>query len=292
MSFRLDLPDIEEISEVADWFELLMLINEFDQISRAQLLDRFVAETGATAQELEPQINFLFMEISRRRRIAGFSYPLIVDDLIVKTNKQPCTEFYKFLLLISIKKSPLRKRRGFKEVDQIFDNIVCEAVKIYFGEGTETLRFGWPPSDGRPKKFTKALEWLSVKTGINVGIGASSPANKDGGVDVVAWKPFSDKRTAFIIALIQCTIQLDWFPKGKDIVDHVWLSKLDTGRFALTSLAIPFIIEKNFDKWDDLRRTVNLIFDRLRLSEVLSRSDISLFGNMIVWNRKEIAKFK
>jgi hypothetical protein len=89
-------------------------------------------------------------------------------------------------------------------------------------------------------------------------------------LDVVAWKPFSDHRTAFVVAFIQCTVQLNWYPKGKDIIDNLWRARIGTAGSAPTSLAVPFVIHKNFPKWDDLRRTVNIVFDRLRLAQALA----------------------
>ena len=231
------------------------------------------------------------MEIDRRQRIAGLAYPFVKENSSVRVRSTSSSEFYKFLLLLSLKKSPLRKGKKYNEVDELFDKVVGEAVKNHFGNGTKILRFGWPPSEKRPHNFKKALDWLSGETGVRTGNNTGTPKNKDGGVDIVAWKPFLDNRTAFLIALVQCTVQLDWFPKAKDIHDMLWLARLDTARPAILSLAIPFIIETNYDKWDDLRRLVNLVFDRLRLSEYLATSDSSSFIKMLRWNRKELPKF-
>ncbi|MFA5935605.1 MAG: hypothetical protein WC787_02005 [Patescibacteria group bacterium] len=291
MAFRLELPDMDDPYAMADWLEIVMFLTKLQQTSRAQLIDRMIAENGSTSQELEVPMGLLFQEIGRRRRIAGRAYPLEVDNTLIKIDPDSNSEFYKFLLLISLEKSPLRKGKRYKEIDEIFDKVVCAAAINYLGEGAKAIRFGSPPSDGRPTDFRKAVEWLSEKTGVPLGSGSFSPKNKDGGVDVVAWKPFADHKTGFILTLIQCTVQLNWFPKGKDIVDHVWLAKLDTGRPIITSLAIPFVIHKNYEKWDDLRRTVNVIFDRLRLAQVLAHCDYSAFTKMVRWNYKEMKKF-
>ncbi len=288
--FRFDLPDINEVYALADWFEIMFLLSGKTQISRVKISDVLVAKIGSTPQEIETPLNFLFAEITRRRRIAGEGYPLFIDGTLIKLDPQSNSEFYKFLLLVS-QNGPVRIDKKFKEIDQLFDELVCEAVKKYFGDQAQALRFGWPPSGGRPKKFTDALRWLSDQTGMPTGQGKPGIKTLDGGVDVVVWKPFSDNRTAFVLALIQCTFQADWFPKGKDVIGDIWLSRVDTGKEAITSLAIPFVIPKNFDKWDDLRRTVNIVFDRLRLAEFLSQCDASSFTKMISWSKKEIARY-
>lgn len=291
MSFRLELPDVDDAYAMADWLEMSMFIARNQQISRVQLSDILVAKIGSTPQELEVPIGLLFAEVRRRRRIVGQPYPFVIDNTVLKIDGESNSEFYKFLLLISLEDSPMRRTKRYKEIDEIFDKLVCEAAVSYLGKGAKAVRFGWPPSDGRPKDFQKALDWLSTETGIPRGSGVHPPGAKDGGVDVIAWKPFADNRTAFAVALIQCTVQSDWFPKSKDIIDDLWRGRIDTGRDALKSLAVPFVIHKNFDKWDDLRRIVHIIFDRLRLAQVLVDCDVARFSKMIHWNSKEIAKF-
>jgi hypothetical protein len=288
--FRFELPDVDDSYALADWVEVMMLLSRRPEISRAQLSEALVAQIGSTPQELEAPINLLFAEVGRRRRIAGQAYPFAIENTVIRLSVEADSEFYKFLLLISLD-GPMRRDKRYKEIDEIFDKVVCEAAKGYFGEGTETARFGWPPSDGRPSNFHRALEWLSVKTGIPVGSGIAAPSTKDGGLDVVVWKPFADNRTAFVVAFIQCTVQSNWFPKGKDIIDNLWRARIDTAGSALTSLAVPFVIHKNFPKWDDLRRTVNIVFDRLRLAQALANRDSGPFEKMIRWNEKEIARF-
>lgn len=288
-SFRLELPDVDDTYALADWFEVSTLISGVPQVSRAEISETLVAKTGATPQELEARIGFVLAEIGRRRDIAGSAYPFSLDGTMVKVDASANPEFYKFLLLISIN-GPMRSKRRFAEIDEIFDKIVCEAARNYFGEGAVSLRFGFPPSDGRPKSFSKALDWLSVKMEIPRGSGRPPRASKDGGLDVVAWKPFPDHRTAFATMFIQCTIQSDWYSKADDIRSDVWCSRIDTGPSMLTSLAIPFVIRQSYDKWDDLRRKVSIVFDRLRLARMLEKQNAASFRKMTSWSKKEIAK--
>lgn len=290
MAFRFDLPDVEDAGALADWIEIQMLLSKKPQLSKAQLIDALVANLGSTPQELETPVNLLFAEIGRRRWIAGGAYPLAIDGGAIKFDSGSNFEFYKFLLLISLD-GPMRRGRKFKDIDEMFDKLVCAALKAYLGEGSESLRFGWPVSDGRPKQFMAALEWLSTRIGLPVGSGVPASSTKDGGVDVVAWKPFADQRSAFLVAFAQCTVQMKWYPKRRDVIERVWFSRIDTGGWALTALAIPFNIPKNFENWDDLRRSVNLVFDRLRLAQTLVNSDSTQFASMIRWSNKEIARY-
>jgi hypothetical protein len=55
---------------LGDWIEVMMLLSQKQEISRAQLMEALAENTGSAQQELETPISFLYAEISRRRRIA------------------------------------------------------------------------------------------------------------------------------------------------------------------------------------------------------------------------------
>ena len=287
--YQVDLPDIDKAIELADWIEVLMLQARKPQLSRARLIDDLAGRLSCSAQELEMPVSIALGEVTRRRRIAGSGYPLLTEGSVIKLDATPASEFYRFLLLVSLD-GPMRKGSRFREIDQTFDNVVREAVSRYLGPGTETIRFGWPVSEGRPTNFNDALDWLSERLGLPVGIGKPPPHTKDGGLDVVAWKPFRDKRAAYALLLVQCTVQTDWHPKSKDIMDHVWLSRIDSGRPVVICLAVPFVIPRNYPRWDELRRMTNIVFDRLRLTEVLANSDPSSIREMISWSDLEMTR--
>ena len=266
-----------------------MLLSRRAHISKAQLIEALSANIGATSAELEMPVHLLFAELGRRRRIAGIGYPLEIDGNLIKFDAESNSEFYKFLLLISVD-GPMRRGKKFQEIDEIFDRVVSAAITTYLGDGSEAVRFGWPATDDRPPQFKRALEWLSTRMGMPLGSAKSTAKTKDGGVDVVAWKPFADRRTAFLVAFAQCTVQTNWYPKRKDVIERLWFARIDTGGWALSVLALPFSIPKNFENWDDLRRAVNIVFDRLRLAQMLGRVDSAKFGAMRQWSSKEIAK--
>src|SRR5260370_28137843 len=115
MRFRFELPDVDDSYALADWVELMMLLSEKPQISRAQLSEGLVAKIGSTPQELEAPINLLFAEVGRRRRIAGQSYPFVIQNTVIRLEAKSGSEFYKFLLLVSLD-GPMRRYKRYKEI--------------------------------------------------------------------------------------------------------------------------------------------------------------------------------
>ena len=90
-----------------------------------------------------------------------------------------------------------------------------------------------------------------------------------------------------MVTLCQCTVAQDWTPKAKDIVPAIWNGWIDFGREPLTAIAVPFAIPQAFDRWDELRRTVNIILDRMRLAELIEVDAVDDLAAIQAWNVTE-----
>lgn len=104
---------------------------------------------------------------------------------------------------------------------------------------------------------------------MNVRIGNSyrPPYNKDGGVDVVAWRPFPDGRSGFPVLLVQCTLERDYAHKAGDVDTRVWSGWLALDVDPSTALAIPEVVAAG-EEWNALAaRTV--VLDRIRLAALI-----------------------
>ena len=95
----------------------------------------------------------------------------------------------------------------------------------------------------------------------------------DGGVDVVAWRHFLDRRPGFPIALAQCTIQGETFTKTTDVDTRLWASWLAMDSDPLSLLVLPGTIRRSGTDWNQLS-TVVMVIERLRLMELLSRGQV------------------
>ena len=101
--------------------------------------------------------------------------------------------------------------------------------------------------------------------GINVGRAYRPPRRKDGGVDVVAWRSFKDRRRGFPIYLVQCTLQKDFVAKSRDIDLRLWAGWLELDRDPITILAIPKAVAPG-ESWNEVTANA-IIFDRLRMTD-------------------------
>ncbi len=241
------------------------------------------------------------MEVTRRAQVAPRTYPFsdpsgANSDSLVRN--EAIDDFpYQFLLWLSVS-DRYRKERRTSAVEGPFDNLVKRALATYLGPGARAVRFAHPSSEGRPREFPKAIEWLAGLLSLSVGSLVARPARKDGGVDVVAWRPFPDERSAFLVVLCQCTVQSRWANKGENIVLNQWTDWITLGAPPLKALAIPFVVPRGTDerweddeRWEEARRSVNMILDRYRLSGLVRPEEAEQLEEMKAWVQAESALF-
>ena len=115
-------------------------------------------------------------------------------------------------------------------------------------------------------EFSLAIGWLVEHIGIPVGSAYRQPRRKDGGVDIVAWRPFEDGRPGVPILLVQATVQSDVISKARDVDLRMWSGWLGTDIDPLVVLAIPGSVSKG-EAWNEISRHC-LLLDRTRLVDL------------------------
>jgi len=281
------VPPATDGPSLADWAESAILIEQRRHLSRSALRQR-LRNAIFLDDDVELHLDLLLNEVSRRHHISSPTYPFEETALGLSLRPDDDHAPYEFLLWLSV--SPRYRDEGrFDEIDMLFDKFVKHALLGYLGPGARAVRFAHPSSDGRPRAFPHAIAWLADLLNLGTGASVPRPRRKDGGVDVVAWRPFRDARSAFAVILCQCTAQRDWVPKAKDIVVGQWTGWIDFGLNPLTALAIPFAVGNTFDRWDEVRRTVNLILDRLRLCELIRPEELDNLEEIRTWAQLERA---
>lgn len=280
------LPAKPDACDLSDWAESTMLIEKRKRLSRSDMRQRL--QNILYGEDLDIQLEFLLAEVERRHRIAGNTYPFQKTIVGLEINVGSDRTLYEFLLWLSISPS-YRQEKRFDEIDALFDRIVKQALINYLGTTARGVRFAHPSTDGRPTNFPEALAWLADLLNLTTGSLNARPHVKDGGTDVVAWKPFRDQRAGYAIVLCQCTAQLNWPPKAKDIIGTKWSGWIGFGVPPLTAIAIPFAVGTGFDRWEEVHYTVNVILDRVRLCELLDPSELEDHAFLRDWSQKERA---
>ena len=279
--------DTDDEVALADWLEATMLVERRSYIPRARIR-KYIKSLFAEDQP-DIVVEVLLREIGRRRRYCASAYPFEQEDSGVKYTQSKEGTPYLFMLCISVSR-PYRDEHRQSDTDQLFDSLVLDALKKYLGTGSDGVRFGAPASGKRPPNFRDGIYWLAQKMNLPTGRGSPRKTAGDGGLDVIVWRPFRDRRSGYLVLLAQCTVQRDWVSKAKDLTEDIWRGWIDLGKDPHLILAIPFVIQRNYDKWDDLRRLVHTLLDRLRLAELLENANLQSTDNMQAWIASEIVR--
>ncbi len=145
-----------------------------------------------------------------------------------------------------------------------FEALTARVVGQLYGHVGEARSFAFPSSIGRPPDFPAAVRWLAGEMGLRVGSSYRPPLRKDGGVDVVVWRPFPGGRSGFPVTLVQCTIGSDLRRKARDIDVRMWSGWLALDIEPATALAFPFVVS-DAATWDQLS-AITTVLDRGRLA--------------------------
>ncbi|MCL1870853.1 MAG: hypothetical protein FWF90_10635 [Promicromonosporaceae bacterium] len=251
---------------IADWIETSLLVRGPRPLGLDPLNAYFEARHGLEAQMVSTGVR----EMARRAGLLGDRYPFKVNEFAVRSTPDAVSSSYMSAALMA-PGNPVREYLSAapdEAMAVIFENLVAEAASRIWGDAGRALRFGWPSDIGRPPEFDLAIRWLAQKIGVEVGQGYRQPRRKDGGVDVVAWRPFPDSRSGFPVLLVQCTLQENLLAKGMDVDTRLWGSWLAMDVDPTTALATPIALAPG-TVWDELALKY-MVLDRIRIVGLVS----------------------
>ncbi|HEU0130874.1 MAG TPA: hypothetical protein VFQ85_07790 [Mycobacteriales bacterium] len=248
-------------NDVADWLELVALTRG------AAVSGDALAELAAAAGIRGADVGLGTGTMARRSALLGEAYPFrVAGGGIAALPHAGSTPWTALLLLTPGVRGGTSLR--LEEAAVHLEQVTGAALDEFFGPGTQVLRFAWPSDEGRPQEFSSAVRWLAERMGAPLGSAYRPPYRKDGGVDVVAWRPFVDRRSGFPVLLAQCTLEQDYEHKAGDIDLRVWDGWLSLDVDPMTALAVPGVVPAG-EPWNRLAART-LILDRPRLAGLLA----------------------
>ena len=216
-------------------------------------------------------------------------YPFTVGQRILAKRPDGKAQVYTFLLMLSNYGTKAGPRGTYGE--RIFEDLCCHAAKGYLGGkegGAEAAQFGFPRRI-LPRDFPAALQKLSCQVG-DFTPNTEAPRSKrqkDAKLDIVAWRPFPDRRPGKLIGLGQCAAgRSDFAAKTQELQIE--------GFFKKWLREVPSVnpVRMFFVPWRvpsaDFRTVCidcGILFDRCRISCFCSDIDSSLRDQCQEWSR-------
>lgn len=256
---------------IADWLELNLLSQADNAIGYDKLKSIASEELNLPTHRIDVALNVL----KRRSEIIPNSYPFEMRAVgMIKRSDWNYLPYTYLLRISSGIEHPFSLALDEKS-DRVesFENLVVIALQNLLGADSKALRFGFPSED-RPAEFPKAIEWLSTRMGIPSGSAYRPPRRKDGGVDVVAWRPFKDRRNGFPVYLVQVTCERNYARKVFDIDLRLWSGWLNLDTDPVSVLAVPTTISPG-EEWNEISTKV-VVLERIRICELLALSNVQV----------------
>jgi hypothetical protein len=259
---KVSLPsDLSDPIILADWLEVLALTANDGNSSHGDL------ERGLNRLAMDDRDSLCrdaMNELNLRVSSAVDSYPFTFSGTLLQV-KQDWRRFtpYVFCLLLSYAEDSKKKVKGIKHT-VIFEQLSCMAAKNYIGG--EVLRFGAPRKE-LPSSFRDALsaicakveEWSSSST-------ASTIHKQDGGLDLIAWKRFPDRRIGKLILFGHCASGQDWDGKINELQPGDFCSEWLAGEKSpiVKTFFVPHRLSDEI--WAHRAISAKLFFDRCRIA--------------------------
>ena len=249
---------------VADTIELELLTAPAKSRAVAWIQGSSHAASLVAPQQVDSAIALM----RRRGSLLRGKYPLEIRDVGVIRRPNALDLPYSSMLTVTGGNPLLTWENGsIVEAAEAFEHLAVVAVRELLGSGARAVRFAFPSAEGRPREFPQAILWLAEQMGIRIGSAYRPPRRKDGGVDVVGWRPFPDGRPGFPVALAQVTVESRFVHKASDVDLKIWAGWLRLDVDPMVILAIPRTIP-NDESWNEAS-TRAVILERIRIANLM-----------------------
>jgi len=286
-----------DVLALADWLELKAILSN-DKNSSLGDLERALTRESVYVDEseaLENKLADVAKELDARGLAGGGAYPFKNEAGRLQAKENRKTSTYVFCLCLSYFRG--KQKKGVKVYPgRMFEALSVEAARTFVTGAKQkpgASRFGTPRhAKDYPSSFRAAIDTLCSR---DINEGGGWPAGKkvtpklrpqDGGLDVVAWRDWQDKRPGKLILFGACAAGADWTEKTRE---------LDLGTFCPEYLAPPpvsqilraFFVPHRIhaDQWDVISRQAGLVFDRCRISHLVPElpERVAIHGDPVKW---------
>ena len=261
-------------NNMADWLELQALRAADGKASFSDLR-RYIARI-ADPEELEVSprrgesadevlADDTFQELGDRQVSCGAAYPFALEGYTITAPSAPERYWpYIFCLLLCLKGA--NRNDPSPQPSRIFEEVAEVAAGKYIGG--RSLKFGFPRRV-MPASFMDATEHLTKELGEGSGARKrpSTRKAKDARLDVIAWRPFPDRRAGKIILFGQCAAGGNWPQKLTDLQPREFTElywKEAPAVHPIKAFFTPFRLGEEF--WYENAKLGGIIFDRCRIA--------------------------
>jgi len=247
MTYEFSIDEPQSISYIADWIELYITANK-TSLSKSE-----VQSNIESAQGYEPEetlIDTIWNELERRELLYGRNAPFKLEERSISFNELWIErKDYLMCLVLSLFGNGIDTTR----TGTLFEKVSEKAVRKYL-HSKETVLYGTAPRPPLQQIIGRMFERYK----------ASPPSfRQDRKADIIAWKPFGDKRSSQIIILFQCAAGNDWKAKINEVCLPAWATYANWGSYLMKGFCLPKLISR--EEFEEYSLDGGLLLDRARI---------------------------
>jgi hypothetical protein len=236
-----------------------------------------------------------FLEIQKREAACNGAYPFTLDATGTVLRFTGDTLDFRqtiYLYLLLGTRLNMQTDKVHSEIDGtlLLEELGAELLKQYFGaDRTETMVFGTAAPGGFVDKVNSLCSALQ-EGGCFYHHDSGRVCANDAGLDVVAWKHFSDSRPGKLIVFAQCKTGTSWHSQIGELNPEAFLNTWTHERtFQANPLRALIVAEAiNPDRWGEItgkatKPNFGLFFERCRIVDYIAEINNDLKNKIGIW---------
>jgi hypothetical protein len=242
-------------------------------------------------EETQALIEEAYLEIERRIEACPSGYPFVVDEkghtLLVRKDAGGVKHvIYRYLLLATRLNMNINRVHAGLDGALLLEELAAETSREYLGARAESIVFGTAEgTTGFSDKVDDLCRRLEEGGGF-MNHGGGPLRQKDGKLDVVAWKAFTDRRVGKLIAFGQCKTGTNWRDQVTQLQTDSFCSNWFQSQPVLTPIRMFFISEALPNVgWRNDAVYAGLLFDRCRIVDFCDEISQNVLEKIASWTK-------
>lgn len=232
-----------------------------------------------------------YREIERRREGCrdGYPFEVAIEGQTLRDLREAEKHgrtIYKYLLLATRLNMKTNRRHAGIDGTLIFEELAAEVAREYLGPRAESLVFGTAAGTADfPGKVDELCRRIKEGEGF-VNRDEAPPNEKDGKLDVVAWKHFTDALPGKLIAFGQCKTGVNYKDELTRLQPDSFCRKWLRSSPALTPIRLFFVSEAlPRSRWHSASIDAGLLFDRCRIVDFCAKVRTDVLKKIEDWTK-------
>lgn len=305
MSFKIpNLPTVNaSISDLSDFLELMCIANgeEYSIVNGTKKIaigsDEIDNEgVDSDDDKIYNRLQDALGEIDNRKQRSNNRYPFITTNNSIVRNpdyNNASTVYWCYLFLLFATRNNMNKDKVKQGVDGtlLFEELSALVAKEYWGDRADSFIFGTATSGSFREKIEDVISKIKEGKSYKSPEGTTND-EKDGGLDIVVWKHFADKRKSKLVGFGQCKTGTEWRQYVGLVLPDAFCGAYLAERLVLDPVKMFFTSEVCVSNYEVIARKSGLFFDRCRLMDYLpNKIAKELISRIKKWTEQSIVDF-